>query len=748
MILKHKVLLLLLLLATVWGYGCNESPPLAQPLPEAPATAAAPPTAVLVATEIAAPTATPAPAVPIEAIALAYFRAWEGGDYLRMYSVLTPESRAAIDSRSFVTLYEESMKTATVQQIQSRLLKLDQEDDRAELTVRVTWQTAVAGAITRDHQVTMINNQGRWGVVWHHGLILPELQAGQRLHREPQPATRAAIYDVNGHTLAYQGTVVRLGVVPGNIADENSLLAALSPILNQTAEEIKAIYAPALPDWYWPIGDVSGDLFQAHLARLQPHIGAGLITSERPARLYPAGAVTAHIVGYTGFIPAEQLARYQAEGYQGDEQVGLTGLEAWGESYLSGVGGLLTLVGPQGERLAVIEGSNEGGARAIYSTIDYNLQRAVAEALAAAVTSHPDSEAGAVVVLDVATGKVRAMASFPTYDPVVFDHLRLNAATDLGTVLRDPGRPLFNRVTQGEYPPGSTFKIVTMAAALNSDLYTLTTEYTSTGAWNRLGDSFVKYDWLEGGHGTLTLGQALSVSCNSCFYDAGYNLNGADPYLLPQVARRFGFGAPSGIDGLPEAAGLAPDPAYKVTTHGLEWVAGDAVNMAIGQGYVLATPLQLARMVAAIANGGTLFRPTLIDRIGNGDGAEELWPVEAVAELPLSAEHLAALRQALVDVTASELGTAVEQFQRFTVPVAGKTGTSETAGLPHAFFAGYAPAAPYTRSDGTVVTEPEIAIVVLMEHAGQGSEAAAPVFRRIVELYYNIRPLTTYPWQR
>jgi penicillin-binding protein 2 len=720
-----------------------EQPTLATPLPTEP-----PP---LLETLPPGPTAVPPPVATLEgaeAVAWAFYRAWEERDYPGMYRVLSPESQAAVDSRSFVSRYQEAMTTATVQSLQAALLASRLEDEQAHMTVRVTWQTAVAGEITRDHPLTLVYHQRRWGIVWHDGLILPELQAGRRLHLESQASPRANIYDVHGRLLAYQGTVVTLGVVPGQIADENGLLAALSRVLNRTPQEIKEIYAPARPDWYWPIADITGDVMQDHINHLRPHIGAGLTTSERPARLYPQGNLTSHIVGYTGFIPAEQLARYQALGYQGGEQVGLTGIEAWGESHLSGIGGTLTIVGPAGERLATIPESESSQALPIYLTIDLDFQRAVAEALAAAVNSHPESAAGTALVLDVATGKVLAMASFPTYDPVVFDSFRLNAAAALGEVLRHPGRPLFNRATQGEYPPGSTFKIVTMAAALNSGLYTPASEYTSTGSWNRLGDSFIKYDWLEGGHGTLNLVEALSASCNSCFYDVSFNLNQADPYLLPQTARAFGFGATGAIQGLPEAAGLIPDPAYKVSTTGRDWEAGDAVNMGIGQGDVLATPLQLARLLAAIANGGALWQATLIDRMGGStDEAAEAWPTVATAELPLTVEELEAVRAGLWGVANSELGTATERFRRLPVPVAGKTGTTETIGLPHSFFAGYAPAAPYTRRDGTLIEEPEIAIVVLMEHAGEGSEVAAPVFRRIVELYYGITPPARYPWQ-
>jgi len=714
--------------------------------PEVAAAAAATPTATVPA---ATPVPTPsASAAPVEAVALAYFRAWEERDYLRMYAALSPESQASIDSRSFVTFYEEAMRTATVQMVQSRLLAAEQGDDRAELSVRVTWQTAVVGDIVRDHQVTLLNNQGRWGVVWHEGLLLPELQAGQRLRLVYEGAGRAGIYDLNGRPLAYQGEVVTLGVIPGRIANENGLLAALSLVLELRPDEIRAIYAPALPDWYWPVADITGEQFAAHQERLQPHIDAGLTVRRRPARLYPAGSAAAHLIGYTGFIPAEQLERYQAQGYQGDEQIGLAGLEAWGERYLSGVGGRLTIVDVQGNQLAVVQESAAGGAQALYTTFDLTFQQAVAEALATAVTSHPDGSAGAVVVLDVATGQVRAMASFPTYNPTVFDGLRLNAATALGEVLGNPRRPLVNRATQGEYPPGSTFKIVTLVAALNSDLYTPASEYTSVGFWDRLGESFIKYDWLEEGHGTLTLIEALSASCNSCFYEVAYQLDAADPDLLPQIARQFGLGTPTGIYGLPEAAGLIPDPAYKLRVHGLPWEAGDAVNMGIGQGFVLATPLQLAQVMAAIAHDGTIMRPTLVDRLGSDEAELTEWPAEEVGELPLTAEFLAALREGLWGVANDELGTAAKRFQRLSVPVAGKTGTSEVGGRPHAFFAGYAPAAPYTGADGTVVAQPEIAIVVLMEHVGEGSEVAAPIFRRVVELYYGIQPLTPYPWQR
>lgn len=682
----------------------------------------------------------------VEAAALVYYQAWTAQDYGQMYAALSPDSQTRIDSPTFVAFYEEAMTAAAVEGIETELLATARNGDQADLRFRVTWQTAVAGDIIREHQVRLINEQGRWGVVWHEGLLLPELQPGQRLRLMPgERVPRAEIYDVNGRLLAGQGTVATLGVIPGQIVNEDALLAALAPVLKQTPEDIKALYENAAPDQNWPIADITGDVLDTHSDQLQPHVGTGLTIRERTARLYPAGSAAAHMIGYTGFIPAGQLERYQAEGYQGDEQVGLAGLEAWGERYLSGAGNVLAIVDDAGNRVTVVP---ESTARPIYLTIDIDFQQAVAEALATAVATHPEGSAGAVIVLDVATGQVRAMTSFPTYDPAIFDPLRLQAAAGLNDVLNDPHRPLLNRAVQNQYPPGSTFKIVTMAAALNSGLYTPESEYTSTGSWDRLGLGFTKYDWQEGGHGTLTLVEALMASCNTCFYEVAYQLNEADPLLLPQMARLFGFGTPAGIDALQEAAGLVPDPEYKLSVQGTLWEAGDAVNMGIGQGFVLVTPLQLAQVMAAIANDGTLLPPTLVDFIG-GDGVPvTVQSVEPVGALPLSSENLESIRQGLWGVANNEiLGTAVDPLAQLPVPVAGKTGTSETGGEPHAWFAGYAPAIPYTRSDGLQIAEPEIAVVVLMENAGEGSEVAAPIFRRVVELYYSIQPLTPYPWE-
>ncbi|MEJ2747485.1 MAG: penicillin-binding transpeptidase domain-containing protein [Anaerolineae bacterium] len=650
------------------------------------------------------PTNTPQPtAVPVledaSGIGRAFFRAWEDGDYLGMYSLLAPQSQALVSATDFVQIYTDMMTTAAVQNIISQPLSTFQEGNEAEFEVQVTWETAVVGSIVRDHTVPLVYEDGRWGIVWSENLILPELQGGYRLHLDYRIPARANIYDRNGLALAF--------------------------------------------------GEVREEVMQEYAMAIQPYIGKGVAPpTTRLARLYTEEGNAPHIVGYTGYITAEEEDAYKALGYRGDEQVGRAGLEKWGEDYLNGErGGTLTVVGPGGEYITTVQESDPQQARSLYTTIDRDFQAQVEQALADAITSRPVDEngnligaAGSITVMDVNTGAIRAMASYPTYNPDIFDSVRLDAAVDLGAVLSDPGQPLLNRATQGAYPAGSTFKIITMAAALNSGLYTPETRYTSTGTWNRLGDNFIKYDWREGGHGTVSLATALTVSCNSCFYDVGYNLNEQDPDFLPLTAREFGLGSVTGIQ-LSEAEGTIPSPEWKATTLGEEWVPGDAVNMAIGQGFVEVTPLQLLDVTAAVANGGRLYRPTLIDRIGAGGGApEEPWPAKIRGELPLTQDNLAAIQHSLWRVANDQnWGTAAYQFVGLPITVAGKTGTAEAPpGASHAWFVGYAPA-----GEGV---EPEIAIVVMIEHAGEGSEVAAPIFRRIIELYYGITPLTPFPW--
>jgi penicillin-binding protein 2 len=376
-------------------------------------------------------------------------------------------------------------------------------------------------------------------------------------------------------------------------------------------------------------------------------------------------------------------------------------------------------------------------SRPIYTTFQREFQLAVQEILG--------DRTGAIVVLDADSGAVLALASGPGFDPNAF--ILPSAKDERGLLLSNRRRPLLNRATQGTYPLGSVFKIVTMAAALEAGGFTPDSTYTCTGIWDELGPDAIKTDWLEGGHGTLNLVQGLERSCDPYFYHLGLALANVSFDTLPEYARGFGLGRLTGIEGVPEAEGLVPDPAWKLENHGEGWSSGDTVNLAIGQGFLTVTPLQIAQFVAAVANGGSLYRPRVIERIDaapDGSIPEQVNEPEVVGKLPVSQESLNAIRQGMEGATQRAGGTAVHRFYGISVPVAGKTGTAQAPGQtsqPHSWFAGFAPANCDALPDGC---EEQIAIVVLVENAGEGSSVAAPLFRQVVEAYFGL-PQTPLP---
>jgi cell division protein FtsI/penicillin-binding protein 2 len=349
-------------------------------------------------------------------------------------------------------------------------------------------------------------------------------------------------------------------------------------------------------------------------------------------------------------------------------------------------------------------------------------------------------------VIERDTGRVLAMASSPGFDPNLFDPDNYNNIL-LPDVLGDPNQPLLNRATQGEYPLGSVFKIITMAAALQSGVFTPESELDCQYDWTGLTDK-IRHDWTwqhcedekltdpDGKcttkpSGLLTLPQGLMRSCNPWFWQIGKTLYDAGMTTdIANMARAFGLGSKTGIE-IPESAGTIQDPGEQIA----------AVNQAIGQGDVLVTPLQVARFIAAIGNGGTLFRPQIIERITNVSGQDtQVFKPEAQGTLPISPENLDVIKGAMRDVVSNPRGTAYYRLNSMRVPVYGKTGTAETSlGVPHAWFAGY--------TDSNLEGRPDIAVAVVLEYQGEGSEWAAPVFKRIVDSYVYGKPQSIYPWE-
>jgi penicillin-binding protein 2 len=317
------------------------------------------------------------------------------------------------------------------------------------------------------------------------------------------------------------------------------------------------------------------------------------------------------------------------------------------------------------------------------------------------------------------------MASTPGYDPNGF--VTGLTPAQYHALVANPHAPLINHAALGQYPLGSIFKIVTMGAALEGGGYTAATPIAGPPVWYAPRSTIAMHDWNPAGHGVISLREALVQSCDTCFYQIGLHLDQINHDLLPDYVRGWGLGAPTGMVGVDEAAGLIPDPHWTLTTLGKPWVPGNAINMAIGQGYVEVTPLQVAQMLAALGDNGVMHRPYVVQRITTANGAVlRTVPPVVTRRLPLSSAHRRDILQAMLGVTTEAQGTATDTFAGFRWPVAGKTGTAQAdSGAPHAWFAALAPA-----------DHPRIALVVLVEHGGEGAQVAAPIARQLLQTFF------------
>ncbi|MCP4537337.1 MAG: hypothetical protein GY832_09335 [Chloroflexi bacterium] len=674
------------------------------------------------------PTLTPTPLPPSpDATAATFLNAWQASDYAIMYTLLSPPSQAAIDVESFAARYQNALSTATALTVTTRLQSALQEDSQAYVSFQLVFDTALVGTVTSDAMMSLSLHGEQWLIDWDEGLIWPQLAGGQYFRMSYIIPARANIYDRAGLGLATTGTIVTIGVIPGEIESESEelLLSTLSTITGLLPDEIRGRYVAAPADWKIPIADIPAETsvdYNDLLASIP-----GIYREEKEGRTYPHSSETGaapHVVGWVSPVPAEQLKAYHARGYRGDEWVGISGLEAWGEDILAGQhGGTLSIITPAGEAISTVAERPASPSRPIYTTFDRGFQRQVQQILG--------GRKGAIVVLDVHTGAVRALASGPGFDPNVF--IGPSGAVGRSQILADPRRPLFNRATQGTYPLGSVFKIVTLASALkDAEMDPDQTFFHCAGYWEGLGPASRKECWKEEGHGDISLKDGLTASCNVVFYAVGQTLDGIDSGALPSMGQGFGFGEPTGLESVIEQGGLMPDPDWKVNARGEAWWVGDTVNLTIGQGNLNVTPIQVARMMAAVANGGTLYRPYIVERIAPAGDAipEQITQPQAVGTLPISPEQLSIIQDALLGVTTRGIGTATRRYYGLGIPVAGKTGTAEVGGEdtpPHSWFAAYAPA-----------DNPEIAIAAIIENVGEGSTIAAPLVRQVIEAYYDL----------
>ena len=675
------------------------------------------PTPVIVTTRVPDP----------ESAASVFLDAWKIEDYPKMYSLLTPISKDAISLEDFVNKYSDTAINLSLQTIEYSILSSLTNPTTSQVAFRIVYKTVLLGDISRDMTMFLSQDKGYWLVQWEDGLILPELKGGNRLSLDYNIPARGNIYDRNEKAIAAQTDAVALGVIPAFILPEyeDAVISILNKLTGIPAPWIRSQYF-GTENFYINVGETTADSYNQYSGALAQY--SGVDVTPYNTRFYYDGGVAPQTIGYVQLVPAEDLDEFRRKGYLGDEKVGVSGLEKWGEEYLAGKhGGNLYVIGPDGQIVTRMASAEPGASQSIYTTLDKDLQIGAQNAMAGFT--------GAAVVLERDTGRILAIVSVPGYDPNLFDPFNANFQF-LGNMLSNPQQPLVNRATQGQYPLGSVFKIITMAAALESEQFKKESTYNCTHEFTELA-GITLYDWTYEKElppsGLLDLQGALMRSCNPWFWHIGLNLYQIGlPNAVPDMTRAFGLGTATGIGQIAEGSGNVPDPASE----------GDATQLAIGQGELLVTPLQVAHFIAAIGNGGTLYRPQIIEKITPPIGDPTLvFTPESQGKLPISAENLTIIQEAMYSVIENERGTAYRTFVNMGIPIYAKTGTAQNnpGEKPHAWFAGY--------TDAQNPDKPDIAIAVLVENQGEGSDWAAPIFRRIVELYFSGQIGRRYPWE-
>jgi penicillin-binding protein 2 len=536
-----------------------------------------------------------------------------------------------------------------------------------------------------------------------------------RIRVERVAAPRGIIYDRSGHALVKNAAYYFVAIVPemAERADVGRIAAFLAIAPEEVAERINA---RDKRNPFEPIR-LKGGLGFDEVAFIESRISdyPELAIEAEDTRFYPYGDVGAHLIGYLGKLNPQQARQMEMRDLPPEEFVGQWGVEMLHNDLLRGKPGSRTVeVDALGRRLRVlgVEPPESGGDLTL--SIDIALQQEAEAAF--------EGKVGALVAIRPRTGEVLALVSKPSFNPNLFAR-----GIDYAEWVRlsgDASHPMLNRALQSQYPPGSTFKIITAVAAMEEGGIEPRHEEYCPGELKKGRWTF--RCWNRTGHGSLNMIRALVESCDIYFYRTGENV-GID--TIARYARAFGLGSESGLGLVAERSGLVPDTAWKQRTRGEQWYLGETYNAAIGQGYVLATPVQMARMIAAVSTGGYLPPLTLL-KLDHGP--------EAAGGVPLLTETVRAVREAMAGVVTDRKGTGRAAHSSM-VSIAGKTGTAQVVSqkddnvdegnVPrhlrdHAWFVAFAP-----------VNEPEIALAVFVEHGGHGGSAAAPIARRAIEAY-------------
>ena len=563
-----------------------------------------------------------------------------------------------------------------------------------------------------------------------------------RINMRLLPPARGLIFDRNGYPVADNEQNYRVVMVKEDAGDVEDVLARLTRLVQIAPQDIdRALEEISRRSPFVPV-TIADRLSWDDVAQININAPAlpGISAEVGLSRAYPWGADLAHVVGYVGPVSDYDLSRLEDQDpllQIPKFQIGKTGVEVKLEHTLRGSAGTKRIeVNALGRVMRELDRQEGISGKDVQLTIDARLQ--------SYMQARMEGESAGAVVIDVETGDLRAIASAPSFDPNLF--VRGISNGDWTALNENIYRPLAAKAVQGAYPPGSTFKMVTALAALEAGVIDPEETVYCPGFTEISGTRF--HCWKSGGHGNINFHESLKQSCDCYYYEVAQRV-GID--RIAEMARRFGLGMRHDLPLSAVAAGLAPDRAWKTEVHGEDWRIGDTVNASIGQGYVLASPLQLALMTARMASGRNLV-PRLIKSI---DGVEQ--PIAGGEPLGINENLMRRMRQSMADVTNHQRGTAYRsRIVAEGMEMAGKTGTSQVRRITpeerargvtsndqlpwerrdHALFVGFAP-----------IENPRFAVSVVVEHGGGGSTAAAPIARDIMleALYDGPPPLEAYP---
>ncbi len=568
-----------------------------------------------------------------------------------------------------------------------------------------------------------------WLQVVHHETYATESDRN-RLHLQSVPPTRGLIYDRNGVLLAENRPIHSLTIVKERAHKLENTMAALRSIIDLSDGEVKRFHE-RLKRERRPFESVPlrFKLTEDEIARIavNRHRLPGVEVEARLARYYPFGSMFAHAVGYVGRINEAELQNLDETDYAGTHHIGKIGIERYYEDLLHGhVGYQSVETTARGRVLRVISRNDPVPGRNLVLSLDSRLQRAAIEAM--------DGRRGAVVAIDPQTGGVLALVSEPSYDPNPF--VAGIDAKAYGALRDSPDLPLFNRALRGRYPPGSTIKPFVGIAGLDSGVVNRSYSIPDPGFFRLPNDDRKYRDWKKGGHGRVNLHKAIVQSCDTYFYELAFRL-GVD--RLGQYLARFGFGTATGVDILEEVSGLLPSREWKRRVYRDAWYHGDTVNVGIGQGFMLVTPMRLATATASLARRGEWVQPRLLLEV-QGGGEQPSRPAAGKNVRVRNPGDWELVLNAMRDVVHSVSGTAFRISRGAEFDMGGKTGTAQVIGMKedeeydeskvaerhrdHALFIAFAP-----------FDNPSIAIAVVIENGGHGGSAAAPVARRLFDEY-------------